>query len=148
MRLYRSYVRERRDKDEAYTRISYNQSQTITNVEEIQVVVSTKARKLTQKEINENRAERNMFNMALTLCSISILSRVLLIFLYICFFFFTSFSQSLILLIQLVYVYAFAPIVAVFIFYFFNKRFREKLSEKYSNKKSSNKIQTSTRGQS
>ena len=136
VRLYRSYVRERRNKEESYTSASYNRSQ-----EEIQVVVSTsKAKKLTKKEKNENKAERNMLKTALTLCSISILSRVLLILLFNYFLFFNSFSQSLILLILLVSIYTFGPSVGIFVFYFFNKMFREKFQEKVLHRK---KTQTS-----
>ena len=71
----------------------------MTSNEEIQVVVSVvlpiQSKKVTQKELNENRAEKNTFYMALTLCSMSILSRILIICDFIYFFFYNSFSASL-----------------------------------------------------
>ena len=74
--LYRSYIRERRKRVKGYTRASLNQ----TNSElDIQVVVVPKSKKLSRKEEDENKAESNMFRMALTLCSLSILSRILII---------------------------------------------------------------------
>ena len=56
VKSYRSYVRVRRSKEE-----SHHHNKATTSIAEIQVVVSTsKAKKLAQKEINENKAERNM----------------------------------------------------------------------------------------
>ena len=52
--LYRTYIRERREKEREY-------KPTTSRSEETQV----SKKKLTQKEINENKAERNMFLMAL-----------------------------------------------------------------------------------
>jgi len=136
--LYRSYVRERREKDKEYTRVKYHtnkdQNQSTTSLDEIQVVVVSKVNKLTQKEINENKSEKNMFFMALTLCSISILSRVLIIFSYVLFIFFNTFSNSLSVYIINIGLYSFAPSVAIFVFYFFNKMFREEFREKFFKK--------------
>jgi len=84
--LYRSYVKERRKKVEAYnnTQVAYtsNLNQAWTSIDtEIQVFVMPQAleKGLTQKEINEYKAEKNMFLIALTLSMMSIVSRVILI---------------------------------------------------------------------
>ena len=63
-----------------YARASLNQT---NNELDIQVVVVPKSIKLSRKEEDENKAESNMFRMALTLCSLSILSRILIILIYI-----------------------------------------------------------------
>ena len=63
-----------------YARASLNQT---NNELDIQVVVVPKSKKLSRKEVDENKAESNMFRMALTLCSLSILSRILIILIYI-----------------------------------------------------------------
>ena len=78
--LYRSYIRERRERVKGYARASLNQT---NNELDIQVVVVPKSKKLSRKEVDENKAESNMFSMALTLCSLSILSRILIILIYI-----------------------------------------------------------------
>ena len=50
-----------------------------SNSLEIQQVTTPRPPVMTQKEINENKAEKNMFFMALTMCSISLVSRVLIL---------------------------------------------------------------------
>jgi hypothetical protein len=137
--LYRSYVRERRKRDEAYSRIKTNHhksnDQAKTSSAEVIRAVDSKPRKITLKEINENKSEKNMFYMALTLCSISIVSRILFIFTYIYMLFFNSFSGTLILLIFSVSIYTIVPSVAILVFYSFNKMFREEFKKKFFNQK-------------
>ena len=147
VKLYRSYVRERRQKEEVYTSIAFNHDQEKAidalnedEIEEMNVMPMIKLVRiqLTQKELNENRAEKNMFKMALTLCSCSILFRVLLILVYIYFVFFTSsFSDNLVLVLVANSIYSFGPTVAICIFYSFNKMFRAEFKKKFFRKKNS-----------
>ena len=123
-------MRERR---EAYIRDDFNcaQNQAIASVEqEIQVVVKL-PKKLTQKELNENRAEKNMLKMALTLCSLSILSRLILIAFYVYAFFFYSFSGTLVVFIVNLSIFTLLPTGAIFVFYSFNKMFRDEFKKKF-----------------
>jgi len=140
VRLYKSYIKQRRENEEEYISASYHRTQdknqATTSVDDIQVVV-TRAKRLTQKELNENRTQSNMFYMALTQCSLSIIARVLLIFRFIVFFNFYSFSTSLILLIITLSIYTIVPTVAIFVFYSFNKMFREKFRKKFFSKENS-----------
>ena len=146
VRLYRSYVRERREKEKRYTRVAFSkkdQNQAITSAnEEIHVVIlepqTLQSKKLTQKEINENKSEKNMFYMALSLCSISVISRILFIFVFIYFFFFNSFSESLILVLINISLYSIVPTSGTFVFYSFNRMFREEFRKKFINKEISN----------
>jgi hypothetical protein len=80
---------------------------------------------LTQKEINENKAEKNMFFMALTLCTISLVSRVLLLFCTVLFLFDSSFTVDVVVRITYISVQTIVPTLSIFVFYFFNKIFRQ-----------------------
>ena len=79
---------------------------------------------------NQRKKEKNMLYMALTLCSISISSRIIYIFQYVYFFFF-HYSNSLSDIITLVILYlliqTLVPTVAIFVFFSFNKMFRKEL---------------------
>ena len=129
--LYRSYIRERRERAKGYARATFNsnQNETSTNNElDIQVVVvlppPLKSKKLTRKEADENKAESNMFRMALKLCSLSILSRILIILIYIFFFISTMDSFSNILIVSLIVglIYTLLPSITIFVFYSFKCR--------------------------
>ena len=147
---YRSYVRERRRKDEAYTRVAFNRNENQAakiigggdDLNEISVVVS-RPKVLTQKEKNENKSEKNMLKMALTLCSISIFSRILFCFVYIYFVYYNSFSGTLALFILIQSIYTLVYASSIFVFYSFNKMFRQEFKKTFSVEKQSNKIETS-----
>ena len=133
---YKSYVRERRRKDEAYVLDANKQQNQVTSggLDDIEVVVvSSRPRELTQKEINENRAEKNIFFMAFTLSSISVVSRSILIVGYVVFFNFYSFSTILIFFLINLTMYTLVPTISIFIFYTFNKMFREEFKKKVFN---------------
>jgi hypothetical protein len=118
---YKSYVREKRRQD---TSVNSNHNQATTSSSEIT------PKKLSQKELNEKRAEKNMFYMALTLCSISILSRCLIILCSVFFQFFSSLSTNLILTNINNTIYTLVPTSGIFVFYFFNKMFRKEFKKK------------------
>ena len=84
-----------------------------------------------RKVINERKAEKNMIHMLVTLCSISILTRVLLLFSYFYFIFYHSFSLSLTLTTIIYSIYTFVPTVSVVVFYSFNKLFREEFKNTF-----------------
>jgi Co/Zn/Cd efflux system component len=83
-----------------------------------------------QKDLHERKVEKNMLYMILTLCTISIGSRVLIMSNYIYFFFYYSFADSVAILYYAYILFSFLPCTSIFIFYSFNKMFREELNEK------------------
>jgi hypothetical protein len=134
---YKLYLKERRSKAEAHSSnrvVNTNQFDLspVTNVTsnpEIQQVrleeASASRRGLTKKEINENRAEKNMFYMALVLSCITLVSRVLLILCVVYFLILYSFSITLLTSVIYLSVQTFVPTSSIFVFYFFNKIYRE-----------------------
>ena len=128
-REYKQYVneRKRREKEiEMKTKaiITNNQpctSNTIENNEDHQ----RQLKKLSQKELNELKAEKNMFHMIITLSIISIISRVILMFGNLYALVFLSLSTIWILVVLEYFIYALVPAVSIFIFYAFNKLFRK-----------------------
>jgi hypothetical protein len=102
---YKLYLKERRIKAVGYSSnrvVTTNQFDlsAMTSSSEIQRVTlqetsTSRRRGLTNKEINENRAEKNMFYMALILSCITLVSRVLIILCVVYFFIFYSFSTTL-----------------------------------------------------
>jgi hypothetical protein len=90
---YTSYLKERRQRDHAYARATYNIPNDSTNIE----IVAIPKPKSSAKENKERKAEKNMLYMALTLCTISIISRILLMIGYVYFFLFYSFTTTLLI---------------------------------------------------
>ena len=84
-----------------------------------------------RKVLNERKAEKNMIHMLVTLCSISILTRVILLFSYFYFIFYYSFSLRLTLTTIIYSIYTFVPTVSVVVFYSFNKLFREEFKNTF-----------------
>ena len=78
-----------------------------------------------QKEKKNHQIERNMFYMAFTFSSISILSRFLLISGYIYFFIFSSYNSSFKIPLLINSVYTLFPSLSIFVFYSFNEIFRD-----------------------
>ena len=126
---YKQYVNERKRKDEEI------QMKSMTPQSNIQPCTSNslqfnpdrqkQLKNFTQKELNELKAENNMFHMIITFCLISIVSRVILIFgnLYAVFFF--SLSNIWAIVVLDYFIYALVPSVSIFIFIAFNKMFRK-----------------------
>lgn len=120
---YKSYLRQRRHDVDALVRISFqNRDGTLIR------------RQLDQMSLREKilrRTEKNMFYMALNLCSISMVARVLFMFFYVYFFYFNSSYQAtpLIALIS-VSIHTIEPITNIFVFYLFNKMFRDIFNRK------------------
>jgi hypothetical protein len=84
--------------------------------------------RLSQKDKNERNAEKNMLYMVLCLCSISIMSRLVIIFFILFFLFHYSFSGTLTLMVVFITIYTLVPTVSIFIFYSFNKIYREEFN--------------------
>ena len=133
---YKSYLKERRSKSEAHSSgraVNTNQinlSAMTSNSAEIQQVrleeaSASRRRELTNKEINENRAEKNMFYMALILSCITLVSRVLIIICVVYFLILYSFSTTLLTSVINLSVQTLVPTSSIFVFYFFNKIYRE-----------------------
>jgi hypothetical protein len=88
-------------------------------------------RELSQKELDEFKAEKNMFIMALFLCTLSILSRCLIMFYYVYALIYdaSSLTQTFGLLNYMVF--TMVPSMGVFVFYSFNKMFRQEFKRKF-----------------
>jgi uncharacterized membrane protein len=136
---YKSYLSDKRKRDEAnFPKASKNTANKNTKLniidEEIVVdvderVVPTRQRQMTLKELNEQKAEKNMFYMALHLCSISIFSRIVFIFSFMYLLAFKSLAHSLFISLIFHAIYTLVPTVAIFVFYSFNKMFREEFNK-------------------
>jgi hypothetical protein len=114
---YKAYLRHRHERDLENNRITYHSStRTALNVE--MVVFATLViplpikSELTPKERRDRKVEKRMFYMALTLCTIVIVSRGLLMIIYSYFFFFsndTSFQISLALCLVFYSIFTLLP---------------------------------------
>lgn len=124
---YKTYLEERRSKVEEYRLVSFEVTTSSIATPNLVRARPRETRRLTVKEIDEQNAESNMFWMTLTLCLMSILTRVLFMFAYVFFLFFYSFSNSLLLLIANDLIVAIEMSASIFIFYSFNRIFREEL---------------------
>jgi hypothetical protein len=85
---------------------------------------------MTVKERKERKAERNMFYMALTLCSIALITRFLLMILYVYYSFFYTFEFSLIVETLLYSIQTLVPTFKIFVFYSFNRIFRQVFNQR------------------
>ncbi len=133
--VYHSYIKQRKIEDETLRVAWVSNSEDMVNSR-----VSTLPRQfLTLREVNERKIERNLFFMALTLCSISILSRSVFLFSYILSFFLTA-STNLLAFTITFSIYTLVPTVAVFVFYSFNKNFRQEFKRKFLYRNASKKI--------
>ncbi len=68
-----------------------------------------------------------MFFMIQTLCSISVITRVFIMFGFVLFFFYNTFSNTLSISLLCCFVYTFSATVSIGVFYAFNKMFRQTL---------------------
>jgi hypothetical protein len=153
--LYKSYLREKKKRDESYSRAAFSLNkqsletqQATTSLDEgIPVVVVTPRRphRMTAKEMNDRKAEKNMFFMALTLSTISIISRLLFIVSYILYFLLNTLDGTLILPIIFYSLQTFSPASCILVFYLFNKMFRQEFKRKLSRLKC--KLVTNTSSQ-
>jgi hypothetical protein len=114
---FKSFVKKRqREVEELQMSSIYNIPLTSREFEQIKKLEKT-----------EHKIERNMFYMALTLCSISILSRFLFMADYIYYFFFYSASTSIVLQVIANSVFTIVPFASPFVFFAFNKIFRDEI---------------------
>ncbi len=121
---YRSYLKERGQRDE----VRFNQRDIATTL----IALPGQHHILTPKEIKDRKAEKNMFFMALTLCTISIISRVLLMIVLVYFLMFNTFYNSLILYFITNSIQVLVPSSGIFVFYLFNKMFRQEFKMRIS----------------
>ena len=93
----------------------------------------TTSRELEQqrkREAKEQQIERNMFRMSFTLCTISILSRFILMCCYIFYFIYNTFSNYLIVPVTGNSIFNLVPTMSTFFFYSFNQMFRDETRNK------------------
>jgi hypothetical protein len=116
-------------------------------VEELQVssrynkpTIFRECEQIYQKLKIERQIEKNMFYMALSLCSISIQSRVFIMFAYVYFFFYNTFSDSLAIYVITFSIFTLAPILSIFVFYLFNQMYREEFNRIVFKRSISNKV--------
>ena len=112
---YKSYMNKRR------MEVTELQMSSINN----QPIVSRELEQMEHMERFNLKLERNMFYMALALCSMSVLSCAIFMASYIYFFYFYSFSNSLILKTLVNSLSTFVPTLSIYVFYAFNTRFRD-----------------------
>jgi hypothetical protein len=112
---YKMYARQRRAEIEQLEMSSIH-NKPVTQREQDQ---------LEERERTRRRIEKNLFYMALTQCSLSIMSRVLMFSSYVYFFSSYSFLNAALLSIILNGIYSIGPIAASLAFYSFNKMFRD-----------------------
>ncbi len=124
---YSSYLRERKLREVANLRATFNNDEAVINK-------TIRWQALTQKEINERKTEKNMFYMAFTLCSVSVVTRCFIMFAFIYYFFFNSFFTNLISTLINYTIYTLVPTTSIFIFYAFNKLFRKEFNKKIMRK--------------
>jgi hypothetical protein len=118
------------------------QRQEISSETELEMI-SVNNRLMTHREVEQyyerqrvkHQIERNMFYMALTLCSISVISRLLLMTIYIFYSLFYSFSILIYTYLICFSIFTLEPTLAIVVFYSFNRMFREKFDEKILCKK-------------
>ena len=112
---YKSYMNKR------HMEVTELQMSSINN----QPITSRELEQMEQRERLDRQIERNMFYMALALCSMSVLSCAIFMASYIYFFYFYSFSNSLILKTLVNSLSTFVPTLSIYVFYAFNKMFRD-----------------------
>jgi len=118
----------------SYVKYKSYQRQRIFEKEQLQMssthnspVVSREIEQINERERIEHKIEKNMFHMALTLCSISIVSRILFMFIFVLFLFYFSVSSNNITSLVNYLIYTTVPTLAIFVFYSFNQVFREEI---------------------
>ena len=130
---YKQYVNERKRKDEEIQMKSMTTESNIQPCTSNSLQFSSDRQKkqlknFTQKELNELKAEKNMFHMIITLSLISIVSRAILISCNLYGLFFFSLSTIWALVVLDYFIYALVPSVSIFIFIAFNKMFRKEFT--------------------
>jgi len=123
--LYSSYLKQRKLREDI---LAATAAQTSNCSEDIKGISKLK-RKLTQKEIKDHKTEKNLILMALTLSSISILSRIVFVSVYVLYFIFAFNSNLFPTFLATYAIYTFVPSAAIFVFYSFNKMFRKELKK-------------------
>ena len=83
-----------------------------------------------KKAADQQQIEKNIY-MSFLLCTINILSRLLILISAISYFFFSSFADALLIQLISFCIYFFVPFASVFVFYFFNRTFRNELKKMF-----------------
>ena len=84
---------------------------------------------------NKFKISNSMFFMTLTLCSISIGSRLLFTLCYVFYFLFDTFSTVIVIGSLSSVIFTLVPSTAIFIFYSFNQLFRQEIQSMFINAK-------------
>ena len=80
--------------------------------------------KFSKRRLNERKTEKEMLYMILTLCSVSIISRIVITILCVSFIFFYHIQSFLISGLIFTLIFTLTPTASIFIFHSFNKAFR------------------------
>ena len=132
MYLYKSYLKQRK----IMPAITPNQPATTP----LNVSPPIMLTGMTEKQRKERHLERKMFFMALTLCTISVLSRTIILYSYILYVYFPSFSNTILIFIINFIMFTLVPTSSIFVFYLFNKMFRKELNVKFLKKEWQNSL--------
>jgi hypothetical protein len=132
--MYKSYLREKKQIENESHRVIFTTINSENNKSSrVEVFIPRQKRELTFQERNdrkERKVERNFFLMALTLCSLSILSRIIFIGAFVFYFIFNTFSNNIIVSTINLSIYTIVPSAGIFVFYSFNKIFRKEFNGK------------------
>ena len=98
--MYKSYIKKKKQRAIESHRVIFTTINSENNESSrVEVFIPKQKRELTlqerRKERKERIVERNLFFMAFTLCSLSILSRIIFICAYVFYFNFSTFSNNL-----------------------------------------------------
>ena len=131
MKLFSPFVKKYFSKSPQFISLSQKE------VEDLQMssihnrpTTSRELLQVNQREKIERKIEKNMLYMALTLCSMSILSRFIFMIGYVYYFLFNTFSNSLTIGVVSYFIFTFGPTVSIFVFYSFNNTFRDELNKR------------------
>jgi hypothetical protein len=116
---YKLYIKKKREERERLEMSSTNNK----------LVIRREFEQLNWRQRNGRKKAKNMLFMALSLCSVSILLRIVYMFTFVYFFFYNTFSNLLIVGAVYLSINTFVPTVSVLFFYSFNKMFRFELKK-------------------
>jgi hypothetical protein len=118
---YKFHLNKRREQTEAI-------NMRLIEIVNVAKIANNLNDQLSEKDKNARDAEKNMLYMVLSLCSISIVTGLVIICSIPYFLFYYSFSGSLTLMVVFITIYTLVPTVSIFIFYSFNKIYREEFN--------------------
>jgi hypothetical protein len=116
---YKLYIKKKRKEIEQLEMSSANNK----------LVINRELEQFNLRQKNERTKKKNMLFMALTLSSISILSRIVHMITFVYFFIYNSFTEFITVGVVYLSINTFVPTVSILVFFLFNKMFRFELKK-------------------